>query len=984
LLLKYVNLPTYLDIRILEKYSIVYSITFDPYLHIYLPQAWICNTDAHDMPAYIQAAALPENTASYIQGYEGSIHEQLVSQCNELSLPKLEQEFNRTKKKPEKLTTLFTDTKTKDIIKGIFEKRLHKLLNTIRDHQLYLCYDLKRKIKAADILVYFSDIPMLPRLRFVKTQTGIQYHLTILLEGKELIPSEESMIALIANPATILYRQHIFQLQSITATKLQPFLKNRSVFVPEKLTKTYFEQFVTDVMGKADIEAEGFEIVRYGTITDASIQFIHDFIHERWVCEIQFQYGSVTFTNWEGSRRKTRLHIDDAGNVHVYEFTRNMKAENLYLDLMEKELFTLNSGQRYTFGAGALDAIIRIGQCYPNLSKHFRIQFPDIEGKKIHQHVLQVHTDFTLENDWFDLKGTVRIGEYSFPISVFFEYIRQNNPFFRLPDGTYTIIPEEWMAKLTPLITYAVVQQPYWRLSKKHYTLLSDITENEIVTPHQTLSDIPQDYPAPEGLQATMRPYQLDGYRWLIEHRNKGLGACLADDMGLGKTLQTIAVMLDTKQNMAEEEVEITAGAQLELFSDYYKRQRKALRALVIVPASLVYNWYREIRTFAPTLQVVKYLGTDRKNVKSTVHTFDVIITTYQTAMIDYNLLNRHEYTYIVLDESQQIRNKDTKIFKTVIQLNGRHKISLSGTPIENSLADLWSQMEFINADLLGNYPFYKKRYQTPIEKNRDAKALEELKQIVSPFILRRTKEQVAHDLPPLMEQFHYSEMTAEQASLFEREKSAARNYLLGLKRNDGQFRFHVFSSLMKLRQIANHPVMVYDDYDGLSGKFEDVTAHIKTLAASGHKTLIFSSFVAHLTLVANWLKSQDIQYVMLTGDMELSKRNEAVTAFQEKDELRVFLLSIKAGGTGLNLTAADYVMILDPWWNPFAEKQAMARAHRIGQTKNVIVTRYISKDTIEEKIMALQQRKKQLAEDVVASDDWAGMSIEEMESLLE
>jgi non-specific serine/threonine protein kinase len=249
---------------------------------------------------------------------------------------------------------------------------------------------------------------------------------------------------------------------------------------------------------------------------------------------------------------------------------------------------------------------------------------------------------------------------------------------------------------------------------------------------------------------------------------------------------------------------------------------------------------------------------------------------------------------------------------------------------------------------------------------------------------LRRTKEQVAHDLPPMMEQNHYSEMTAEQASLFEKEKSAARNYLLGLNRSDGQFRFHVFSSLMKLRQIANHPVMAYDDYDGLSGKFEDVTTHVKTLATSGHKTLVFSSFVAHLSLVASWLKTQDIQYVMLTGDMELSKRNEAVTAFQKKDEVRVFLLSIKAGGTGLNLTAADYVMILDPWWNPFAEKQAMARAHRIGQTKNVIVTRYISKDTIEEKIMALQQRKKQLAEDVVVSDDWAGMSIEEMESLLE
>jgi non-specific serine/threonine protein kinase len=287
----------------------------------------------------------------------------------------------------------------------------------------------------------------------------------------------------------------------------------------------------------------------------------------------------------------------------------------------------------------------------------------------------------------------------------------------------------------------------------------------------------------------------------------------------------------------------------------------------------------------------------------------------------------------------------------------------LSGTPIENSLDDLWSQMQFINPNLLGSYAFFKENFKIPIEKKKDEDAVENLKKLINPYILRRTKEQVAKDLPALTEQVFYTEMEPEQLKLYEKEKSAARNFLLNL--DNQKNKINILNVLLKLRQIANHPVLIGDESIA-SGKFVDVIEYIETLQKAGQKILIFSSFVKHLELYTNWCNANKHQYSLLTGSVSSENKEKAIADFQNNEQNQLFFISLKAGGVGLNLTAANYVIVLDPWWNPFAEKQAIARAHRIGQKQQVNVVRFITKDSIEEKISSLQKNKTDLVDTII------------------
>jgi non-specific serine/threonine protein kinase len=496
-----------------------------------------------------------------------------------------------------------------------------------------------------------------------------------------------------------------------------------------------------------------------------------------------------------------------------------------------------------------------------------------------------------------------------------------------------------------------------------------------------------QQFEVPAGLRADLRPYQLAGVRWMAQHYHNGLGACLADDMGLGKTLQTITILLHAKQHKAVPAPLSPAGAQLDLFSapaadaDFLK----PLNALIVLPASLIYNWKQEIRKFAPGLSTYNHTGPKRHNDARLLARFDVILTTYQTALRDIELLQKLEFEYIVLDESQQIKNRESKVFQAISKLNGKHKISLSGTPIENSLADLWSQMQFINPDLLGSFRFFQKEFINPIEKQQDEDKKDRLRSLVQPYLLRRTKEEVARDLPPLSTKLFYSDMEPEQKKLYEKEKSAARNYLLeNFTSNDPQYRIMVLQSLTKLRQIANHPSLIQADFTKASGKFNDVLEHWSVIRKSGHKALFFSSFVKYLELFRTHFEVEKQAYSWLSGSLSAEERQREIDRFEKDPAIASFLISIKSGGTGLNLTAADYVFILDPWWNPTIEDQAIARAHRIGQEKQVIAVKFITRDSIEEKILALQERKAQLAEDIIGNSGKMDFSRAELELLLE
>jgi SNF2 family DNA or RNA helicase len=407
---------------------------------------------------------------------------------------------------------------------------------------------------------------------------------------------------------------------------------------------------------------------------------------------------------------------------------------------------------------------------------------------------------------------------------------------------------------------------------------------------------------------------------------------------------------------------------QLQLFGTQTRRHT----SLVVVPASLIHNWKNELKRFAPGLKVLSHVGIQRSRELSGFSSFDVILSTYHTVRQDIEILSACHFHYIILDESQMIKNPSSKLYQSVIELESDHRLVLTGTPIENSLTDLWSQINFVNPGLLGTLNFFKKKFVQPIERKKDPEVEETLKELINPFILRRTKKEVARELPPVYEQIRYCNMSEDQRRLYIEEKSAARNSILenleelGLEKSS----FLVLQALTRLRQIANHPAMV-EEFNGVeSGKFTEVYRDIESVISEGHKALIFSSFVKHLNLFRDQLDADNRAYSYLTGSVSQKDREEAVNAFQRTEECRLFLISLKAGGVGLNLTSADYVFILDPWWNPAVEMQALNRAHRIGQENNIFVYRFISIDTIEEKIQRLQARKLELAETLITSNN--------------
>jgi SNF2 family DNA or RNA helicase len=369
-------------------------------------------------------------------------------------------------------------------------------------------------------------------------------------------------------------------------------------------------------------------------------------------------------------------------------------------------------------------------------------------------------------------------------------------------------------------------------------------------------------------------------------------------------------------------------------------------------------------------MDVYCHKGNQRKKSISWFQNFDIILSSYHTIRQDIDLISQFTFHYIILDESQLIKNPASMLYKTVTRLKSEFKLVLTGTPVENSLTDLWTQLNFVNPGLLGDLSFFRREFAKPIEKMGDDEKEIKLRKIIQPFILRRTKEMVASDLPPVTEQTVFCEMTEEQAKLYDSEKSSVRNSILKNIETNGleKSAIMVLQGLMKLRQISNHPVMAYDDYSSGSGKFDTVLQDMENVLSEGHKILVFSSFVRHLNLYAEELRKKRIHFAILTGAS--INREKIVNSFQDDPENKIFLISLKAGGVGLNLTAADYVFILDPWWNPASEMQALNRAHRIGQKKSVFVYRYITSNSIEEKIVRLQEKKSRLADTFISSNN--------------
>jgi non-specific serine/threonine protein kinase len=418
--------------------------------------------------------------------------------------------------------------------------------------------------------------------------------------------------------------------------------------------------------------------------------------------------------------------------------------------------------------------------------------------------------------------------------------------------------------------------------------------------------------------------------------------------MGLGKTVQALS------------------------FMQAYREKNGHLKALVVCPTTLMFNWENEIRKFTPDLKYLIHHGSDRSRDKNTLESYNVIITTYGTLRSDIKQLVEIEFDYVVLDESQAIKNPQSKVTKAASILRAKSRLCMSGTPLQNNTFDIYAQMSFLNPGMLGSVEFFRNEFATPIDKFGEQMQKEHLRKLLYPFILRRTKEQVAKDLPEKTETILFCEMEDEQRKIYDAFRNDYRNKILGVISEQGidKSQLTILQGLMKLRQICDSPAIMNEPerYPNVSIKLDELSREISENIGN-HKALVFSQYLGMLALIREKLEALDVPYEYFDGGTAAIDREKAIRNFQENDAVRVFLISLKAGGVGLNLTAADYVYIVDPWWNPAVEQQAIDRTHRIGQTKNIFAYRMICKDTIEDKILQLQEKKRLLAKDLISDE---------------
>ncbi|MBA3830227.1 MAG: SNF2 helicase associated domain-containing protein [Taibaiella sp.] len=601
---------------------------------------------------------------------------------------------------------------------------------------------------------------------------------------------------------------------------------------------------------------------------------------------------------------------------------------------------------------------------FMDIMREWNVELFGFEGLKnlrinAHKPTTRVHVSSGM--DWFDAAVEITFGEEVVTITEVKRALAQKQNFVKLGDGSIGLLPEEWLKKYSLLLKIGESKGDKLRLKKYHFSvldeLLAEVDEeailDELEAKKERLSDIINNdfsnVAPPPQLQAQLRPYQLAGFQWLLFLKEAGWGGILADDMGLGKTVQTLT------------------------FFQHYKNDNPDAHFLVVCPTTLMYNWENEIKKFTPELTNFIHHGSKRSALRRTFEEFDITITTYGTMRSDIKMLKDVAFDYVVLDESQSIKNPQSQVAKASLLLNAKNRLALSGTPVQNNTFDLYAQMNFLNPGMLGSREFFMNEFATPIDKFREDEVKQQLRKLTYPFLLRRTKEQVAKDLPEKTEMILYCEMGGEQRRVYDSYRNAYRSQILGMIDEKGieRSQLHILQGLTKLRQICDSPAILNEEerFPNHSVKLEELTREIDENVGD-HKVLIFSQFLGMLALIRKELEAKNIAYVYFDGSTTSRERENAIQEFQNNHECRVFLISLKAGGIGLNLTAADYVYIVDPWWNPAVEQQAIDRTHRIGQTKNIFAYRLICKDTIEEKMLQLQERKRALANELVSDDN--------------
>ena len=569
----------------------------------------------------------------------------------------------------------------------------------------------------------------------------------------------------------------------------------------------------------------------------------------------------------------------------------------------------------------------------------------------------QFSMNIKAKNDWFEVSGKLQVDEDTvLDMQQLLALAKQTKgQFIELSSGKFLALTNEFRKRLTEIDGLLNTQKngviqlhPLAAPALQEFTDLvkdKNFDKKYKESLERLKKAFNKKFTPPDNFKPILRGYQTEGYQWLSRLSEWGVGACLADDMGLGKTVQALAVI----QNRADE------GA-----------------TLVVAPASVCRNWVVEIGKFTPTLKPILFGEGERADAIDNAGARDILITTYDLMTREAEKFAKKEFHTIILDEAQSIKNRATKRSETAMQLQGNFKIITTGTPLENHLGELWNLFQFINPGMLGSLERFQDEFAIPIEKNKDVAKRDQLRRLVQPFMLRRKKDDVLKELPAKTEITLTVELTPEERAFYEALRRKAIQTISMAENTEGGGARHlrVLAEIMKLRRAACHPKLADPNADFMdSAKLRMFGEIVEELLENGHKALVFSQFVAHLGILENYLKSKNISYQYLDGQTPLPKRQQRIEAFQG-GEGDIFLISLKAGGVGLNLTAADYVIHMDPWWNPAVEDQATDRVHRIGQLKPVTVYRIVAEGTIEEKIVKLHEHKRDLADSLLEGAD--------------
>lgn len=800
----------------------------------------------------------------------------------------------------------------------------------------------------------------------------INYSLAISCNNKSLSLYKSLLVS--RKAARVLIKNTIYEFDAdVDGARLVPFFDKQKVSVLQANADEYIQKVIVPLVNTNKVLASGFDIETVNLLSNAVLRVrelapIQQFTlfdddggggsEKSLVIELIFEYGKFQF--WAGQGGKTSyVEMSDTSFV-IYKAERDYQLEKIYVDALLEAGLDLNAKVRKMPYNEGVEWINEHYKALEATGVDIRFENKNNVTQKVFvgERTLQI----VLEEgrDWFDLQGKVLFGSYEIPFVRLLNYIKQDKHELILPNGEYAIIPQAWFDEYKTLVDVCKVEDGKVVVARHFIALTQELAQKPQVACHlkeNTRKLLTQtfdtDYELPVGFNGQLRHYQYTGYNWLRLLDELALGGCLADDMGLGKTIQTLCLLQWMKE----------AGRGPNL---------------LVVPKSLLYNWEAEAERFTPGLRIHVHAGMQRVREAAGFADADLILTSYGTLRRDKKLFVGIGFNYVILDEAQAIKNSQSDTTQICLALRAERFLTLTGTPLENSLTDLWSQVHFFNRNMLGSQNHFVRACKLPHKQQY-------YRQLLKPLMLRRHKKDVLTELPEKTIMVQWCDMSDEQYRFYKDVRNSYRDKFIEKKDASNKVNAIVLlEGLLRLRQSANHPALVEKDYGGDSGKFETVCEKLNEVILQGDKVLLFSSFTEHLKIYRNYLDQHQINYCYLDGST--SDRKEQVERFQNDNEVQVFLLSLKAGGVGLNLTAASYVFLLDPWWNPAAEAQAYDRAHRMGQKNQVFVYKFISRKSIEEKILKLQEEKLQLFDSMINgdSDILKNLSVDDVMRLIE